>query len=84
VHDRVRGRSLTRITFAAIGVVLLVLAALLVSFTVTLRSFEQEAELGARADRTLQTANTLERTVIGDLDAAFAPTEAAIRRAVAA
>ena len=34
--------------------------------------------------RTLETGEADAATVIGDLDAAFAPTEAAIRRAVAA
>jgi two-component system, sensor histidine kinase and response regulator len=59
-----RGRSLTRITHAAVGVVLLVVAAIFVSFILVTRSFEQEADGAIHAERVLQTANTLERTVI--------------------
>jgi two-component system, sensor histidine kinase and response regulator len=59
-----RRRSLTRVTFAAIGAVLFVLAAIFTSFIAVTHSFESEADNASSAEQVLQTSNTLERTVI--------------------
>jgi two-component system sensor histidine kinase/response regulator len=60
-----RGRAtLTRYTYAAVGVVVAVLALVFASLIVATRGFHGEARSVSEAQEVLQTANELERTVI--------------------
>src|SRR3954454_2428413 len=56
--------TLARYTYAAVGVVVAVLAFVFASLIVATRGFHEEARSVSSAQEVLQTANELERTVI--------------------
>src|SRR3954449_846264 len=64
VPPRTRGRSVTGITLAAVGVVLAILATIFVAFILVIHGFDQESDAAARAENVLQASGALERSVI--------------------